>query len=376
MVEHFQETPENLPDKASNLIPVDLAASFSTTQSSPWFIAAFIEHTISSIITQRIFEPFLFVLSGRLRSADALFLEMSRNLKSKSTRREASWRQRTLHAAYTAANAKQTINNIANDIIDEIMDAIRYFTDRAKWQHVTAAVRRIVKTAAETWRYARLESSVVVASMDGHEIANASNGRGEENVASQDKGKKVLLALFPLIKREALYGVSEEEFKPLDAGRIYSQGRVLYADDANRLTRIEELQGGQSGIQAVLSSKDMQASQKPQLTRSARPQSPLVPAELPPVMSPDDSRWNDGPGVEQRRSDQEQGLNSASASAKVPQSGTVPIDQEVARGSPTPSTRQSSIWTNASGQGTPSASRAASGKDLERPHRLASAVEN
>ena len=316
----------------------------------------------------------MFVLSGRLRSADALFFEMSRNLKSKSTRREASWRQRTLHAAYTAAGAKQTINNIANSIIHEIMDAIRYFTDRAKWQHVTLAVRRIVKTAAETWRYARLESPAVIASMDGNEIANASDG-GKENLASQDKGKKVLLALFPLIKREALYGVSKDEFKPLDGGRIYSQGRVLYADEANRLTRIEETRGGQSGMQAVLFSKDMQASQKPQSTRSARPQSPLIPAELPPVMSPEDASWNDAPGVEQPRLDQENGLDSASAFTQAPQSRNAPIDQEVARESPTPSARQSSISTTASGQSTPPASIAASGKDLERPHRLTSTTE-
>ena len=375
-MEHFQHSPQNLPDKASRLIPVDLAASFSSTQASPWFIAAFIKHTISSIITQRIFQPFLFVLSGRLQSADALFLEMSRNLKSKSTRREASWRQRTLHAAYTAANAKQTINNIANGIIDEIMDAIRYFTDRAKWQRVTAAVRRIVKTAAETWRYARLESSVVIASMDGKEIANASDDRGEENFSSQGKEKKVLLALFPLIRREALYGVSEDEFKPLDGGRIYSQGRVLYADETNRFTCIGETQGGQSGMQAVLPSQHVQASQKAQSTRSARPQSPLIPVELPPVMYPEDSSWYDAPGVEQRRSDQEHGLNSASASAQMPQSRTAPIGQEVARGSPTPSTRQSSSSTNASGQSTHAASRAASGKDLERPHRLTGAVES
>ena len=80
---------------------------------------------------------------------------MSQQLRHKSTRREASWRQQTLHAAYTATGAKQAVNRVAAGIVQEIKDEIEYLTCPNEQDQVQVAIQRIVKLAAETWRYAR-----------------------------------------------------------------------------------------------------------------------------------------------------------------------------------------------------------------------------
>lgn len=80
---------------------------------------------------------------------------MSRQLRQKSTRRESSWRQHTLHAAYTAQSAKQAVNKVASDIVKEICTEIKYLISYDEEEQVQTAVRRVVKIAAETWRYAR-----------------------------------------------------------------------------------------------------------------------------------------------------------------------------------------------------------------------------
>ena len=238
---------------------------------------AYVEHTISAIITRRIFEPFLFVLSGRLRPADELFVEMSQNLKRKSIRREALWRQRTLHAAFTAASAKQSINRIATRIVDEIIDAVKPFAQRARWQHVTAAVRHIVKTAAETWRYARLESPLIIASMDSADITRTLGGETAQcpdGAQTFESGRRVLFSLFPTIRREAIREGLPGEFRPEDQGCVYSPGRVLYADNADCGPDASSLHAAQSHPP---SSSNSYHSIETVSARGSRPQSPLVP---------------------------------------------------------------------------------------------------
>lgn len=171
---------------------------------------------------------------------------MSDQLRKKSTRREALWRQRTLHAAYTISSAKQSINKIAAYIVDEVVDAIKYFTNHHRWEQVTVAVRRIIKTAAETWRYARLEVAMITASATADDrpdfqrasnpIETIANGRN-----TPDQQRQLLLSLFPIIEREAIHEDIREEKLPGGQGYIYFPGRMLYSDDPIIVKRLEEI---------------------------------------------------------------------------------------------------------------------------------------
>lgn len=204
------------------------------------------EHLISTIISRRVFQPFLFTISLRRGNPDLLFQSMSDHLRKKSTRREALWRQRTLHAAYTISSAKQSINKIAAYIVDEVVDAIKYFTNHHRWEQVTVAVRRIIKTAAETWRYARLEVAMITASAtadDRPDFQQASNLL--ETIANgpnaPDQQRQLLLSLFPIIEREAIHEDIREEKHPGAQGYIYFPGRMLYSDDPIIVKRLEEI---------------------------------------------------------------------------------------------------------------------------------------
>ena len=197
------------------------------------------EHHISSIITRRIFDPFLFVLGSRVLSVDYLFKDWAETMKRKSTKREALWRQRTLHAAYTASSAKQSINKIATHIVDEIVEAIKHFAHHTRWQHMTVAVRRVVKTAAETWRYARLELGLITASMSGEDIARSPDPGPRDSPNNDEDARtqvaKILFARFPLIKRDSVPEDLKTESDTEDKGYTYSRGRVLCSDDPDVL---------------------------------------------------------------------------------------------------------------------------------------------
>jgi len=146
---------EVLPSYASSKKPADLPDFTSDSAASIGIRAAYVQHIISYTLTIQVFQPFLFTLSRRHEPANRLFEDMSRQLRQKSTRRESSWRQHTLHAAYTAPSAKQAVNKAAADIVKEICSDIKYLLSYDEEEQVHAAVRRIVKIAAETWRYAR-----------------------------------------------------------------------------------------------------------------------------------------------------------------------------------------------------------------------------
>lgn len=366
--EHFKDGPRALPEKTKRLMLAGLPSFLSEVESSSHLRMAFVEHTISRIITQRIFEPFLFVLSGRLRPADALFMEMSHDLKRKSTRREALWRQRTLHAAYTASSAKQSINNIARYIVDDIVDAIKDLVDRTIWEYVSAAVRRIVKTAAETWRYARLESPLIVASMDSNQIAKARAGGSVEPL---NPGKEVLLSLFPIIKREAAYGGSENEMKPIDEGYIYSHGRVLCSGDTVPLIYQAKSQTGHTITNAASPLTEVRISKEPNPRKTSRPQSPLVPVPLPAMRFPQDHQWSDSPPSGHPDGENTRLINEASRFTGQDHEPIMhPVEQEGASRSSATSSRHSSTTTTASGESARSAGRTASIQDLgalERP---------
>jgi hypothetical protein len=179
---------------------------------------------------------------------------LSTDIRRKSVRREALWRQQTLRAAYTTSDAKQSINVVAAVIVDEIVDHIRHFADPKHLDSLLVGVRKIVKLAAETWRLARVERELIIAVMPSAEDEQTSNEEWEEHAdegnASPDlretagdaaPKRRVLLRVSPRIVREAVHEdfLSEDGEKRMPC--IYSSGVVLYDDSPSVIARRAEL---------------------------------------------------------------------------------------------------------------------------------------
>jgi hypothetical protein len=148
-------TKEPLPNYVLSKLPVDLPDFTSDTPAAITILANYVQYLISSILNTLVFQPFIFTLSRRHEPVNEYFDDVSQQLRRKSTRREAHWRQHTLYAVYTAPDAKRAVNKVAADITKNICDELRYLISFEDEEQMHAAVRRIVKIAAETWRYAR-----------------------------------------------------------------------------------------------------------------------------------------------------------------------------------------------------------------------------
>ena len=166
---------------------------------------------------------------------------MSAKLRQKSIRREALWRQHTLHAAYTVSSAKQSINKIAAVIVEEILGELEHFANPAQLEHITVAVRRIVKIAAETWRYARLEREMITATMTAAEYPDKFDGASASGNFSHGSPPEVLLPLLPFIEREPTHEDLRSAANKNDAGCVYSRGVALFSDSPVILARLAEL---------------------------------------------------------------------------------------------------------------------------------------
>lgn len=261
---HFTHLPITPPADILSLIPPGIPSFLGDTTSSRELRAAYVAHTISKILTFRVFTPFLFSLGRRFDKADGLFTAMSNQLRGKSTRKEAIWRQHTLVAAFTSSNAKQRINSAAGSVVDEIVNAIKYFTDPSEEDAIRVSMRRIVKLAAETWRFARLEREIIAAKMpavddDSKEYKGVDFWPAQTfdsaryalpvNTAVEQfqERPRILLRLFPVIHREAMhecFRFTEKEKE--DNGCVYSYGLALYDNAAPLVAREEELR--QAGL--------------------------------------------------------------------------------------------------------------------------------
>ncbi|KAF2186841.1 hypothetical protein K469DRAFT_629525 [Zopfia rhizophila CBS 207.26] len=255
---HFVHLPVTPPPDVLANIPPELPSFLGDTIASRQLRAAYIAHTVSKMITFRVFGPFLFSLGRRYDKADSLFLSMSNHIRDKSTRKEAIWRQQTLLAAFTSSGAKQRINTAAGTVVDEIVTAIKYFADPKEEEAIRIAVRRIVKLAAETWRFARLEREMIVATMPAvqdeehgftgpeywpaHKLGESDIQSLAGTVVESDNQPKLLLRLFPVIQREPMHECfrSSEDEKP-DEGFVYHHGLALYDNAPSVVTREEEL---------------------------------------------------------------------------------------------------------------------------------------
>ncbi|KAI9702104.1 MAG: hypothetical protein M1836_001448 [Candelina mexicana] len=251
---HFDNLPISPPDEVMSKIPSGIPSFIANTKASRQLRAAYIQHIVSTTLCYRVFQPFLFSLGRRYDKADTLFQAMSNELRNKSTRKEAVWRQHTLFAAYTASSAKKTINAAAGMVVEEIVNQIKHFADPRQIELINVAVRRIVKLAAEAWRLARLEREMITARMPaaedgkeideewlGHKYPSSSPPKTTGRIAGGGSPRKLLLRLLPIISREPIHHDFRTEAEKNDNGCVYSRGVALYSDSAPVLARLQEL---------------------------------------------------------------------------------------------------------------------------------------
>ncbi|KAJ5641063.1 hypothetical protein N7528_000688 [Penicillium herquei] len=245
--QHFGYLPIDPPKDILSKIPSELPSFLDNTPASRELRCAYVQHVVSKTLTYRVFQPFLFTLGRRYDKADTFFQMLSMDIRRKSVRREAFWRQQTLKAAYTTSDAKQSINVAAAVIVDEIIDHIKHFADPKHLDSLLTGVRKIVKLAAETWRHARVERELVLASFPAPDAESISNDGWEEYGVipaldaspKGDPARHVVLRTFPSILREAAHEdfASGERASPC----IYSQGVLLYSDSPVVMARLQEL---------------------------------------------------------------------------------------------------------------------------------------
>ena len=250
--EYFTYLPIEPPSDILAKIPSGIPQFLDNTPASRELRSAYVQHVISKTLTYRIFQPFLFTLGRRYDKADTFFQMLSIDIRRKSVRREALWRQQTLKAAYTTSDAKQAINVVAAVIVDEIVDHIRHFTDPKHLDALLTSVRKIVKLAAETWRLARVERELIIATMPSAEDDQTANTEWEEFRYDSDSpreapseplssNRRPLLRMLPRIYREAVH----EDFVTEDIEKAtsctYSPGVILYTNSPSVIARRTEL---------------------------------------------------------------------------------------------------------------------------------------
>jgi hypothetical protein len=253
--ECFVELPATTPKERMLLIPDEIPTFMDTTAAAGEIRACYIQYMISSILHDRIFQPFLFTLRRRYGGVDTFLQSLSKDICRKSERREAIWRQTTLRAAYTVSKAKEAINVVTAAIADEIVDEIKHFAHHSGWPAIVFRIQRIVRSAAEMWRFARVEREPIksymddVGSFDSQECAWLESQQdvniGEDSAHAHDacQPRQVILCMLPHIVREAAHeGFLSKAEKIANGPCIYLQGRVLYADSSVVLARRQELQ--------------------------------------------------------------------------------------------------------------------------------------
>lgn len=243
--EHFGYLPIDPPKDIVSKIPSELPSFLDNTPASRELRCVYIQHVVSKTITYRVFQPFLFTLGRRYDKADTFFQMLSMDIRKKSVRREAFWRQQTLKAAYTTSDAKQSINVAAAVIVDEIIDHIKHFADPKHLDSLVTSVRKIVKLAAETWRHARVERELILATFPAPDADTESNDGWVEYAVSPSKTNAtelghVVLRTFPRIIREAAHEdfTTEEE---RGTCCVYAQGTVLRSNSHVIRERKQEL---------------------------------------------------------------------------------------------------------------------------------------
>ena len=232
--------PQALSHDIVARVPPHLRSMFEDSDSDSQLRRAYVAHLITSILVERVFTPFLFGLGRRSEETATLLTDVSDQLRAKSARREATWRQHTLLAAYTTTDAKARMNKEAGKVMDEIVCRIAPFSaDESRLDELRAAVRKIVKLAVETWRYARLERERIEAFMPAVESLECGeqdeglwlpfSGDNDAHLDADHEKQSMLLRIFPVIRREPIQGsFLADENDRSDSGCVYSKGLALY----------------------------------------------------------------------------------------------------------------------------------------------------
>ncbi|KAL8948187.1 MAG: hypothetical protein Q9222_005603 [Ikaeria aurantiellina] len=263
------------PDALIQGIPSGLPHFFVDTPASAQLRVAYVQSLISGILVREVLEPFLFTE----RRVGNLLNDWGESMRSKSTKREAIWRQRTLQAAFSGDKGRSDVNELAARIINEIYSAVKFFADQDKRDQLKKAIRNIVSTTAGTWRYARIELSRIVVSL-------APNGPCKQT-------QEPLLTMFPRIEREPM----PKELrlgKKADKGCVYSRGEFLTTSSPAVIARRRELgevasptvTDGEEGEEGELRASSLPQSlsssseASPEKTLEPRTTSPLIPPPL------------------------------------------------------------------------------------------------
>ncbi|KAG0637955.1 hypothetical protein HOY80DRAFT_888728 [Tuber brumale] len=251
----FSKEFSNLPVPPSGRVlaelPSGLPCMLTNTDASRLIRMAYVQHIISKYLCCRIFQPFMFHLGKRYDKADSYFQAMSKQLRDKSTRKEATWRYYTLLVGYSGASAKKTASVVAVNVIEEIAEHVKPFADQNRMDVITSGISRIVKFAIETWRHARIEREIFTASMSldrtnrnlwlghlyEHEKPYADNPALVAQLKSLRCRHEIILPLLPIFSRE---GTLPSLYRPgasLDNGVVFSKGIALYTDCLPALQR-------------------------------------------------------------------------------------------------------------------------------------------
>ncbi|KAG0124714.1 hypothetical protein HOY82DRAFT_581765 [Tuber indicum] len=232
-------------------LPSGLPCMLVNTDASRLIRMAYVQHIISKYLCYRIFQPFLFYLGKRYDKADSFFQVMSKQLREKSTRKEATWRYYTLLVGYSGSNAKRTAGVAAANVIEEIAEHVKPFADQQRMDVITSGISRIVKFAVETWRHARIERETFTASMSldrtnqnswlGHFYENekpyADNPALVAKLKSLRCRHEIILPLLPVFSREGTLPSLHRPGALLDNGLVFSKGVALYMDCLPALQR-------------------------------------------------------------------------------------------------------------------------------------------
>ena len=248
------------------------------------------------------------------RTIGQAFAQVAATIRNKSTMKESCWRQQTLFAIYSSADAKTSINKVAGEIIEEIFAATKALAARKWHSHIHEALRRLVKTAVEAWRYASMEPSRITASMSKATVVRNVNDNTSGSAA-------VALVLFPRIAREPLHEDLRNEMNKDDKGCIYSEGQVVKWDDPVLLACRAEEKRGHSPPE--LNHRKLDKSNTPFTTHSSgkenstaarseeRTGSPLLPKDASQSQSPnfggrsnDDASYSSSSGSDTDRTPQ------------------------------------------------------------------------
>ncbi|RPB02251.1 hypothetical protein L873DRAFT_1878398, partial [Choiromyces venosus 120613-1] len=247
----FSDLPVPPSGRVLAELPSGLPCMLANTDASRLIRMAYVQHIISKYLCHRIFQPFLFYLGKRYDKADSFFQSMSKQLREKSTRKEAIWRYYTLLAGYTASNAKRTASVAATNVIEEIAGHVKPFADQNRMEVITSGISRIVKFAIETWRHARVEREIFTASMSldvsnenswiGHlyeqEKPYADNPTLVGQLRSLRCRHEIILPLLPIFSREGTLPSLHRPGASLDDGFVFSKGIALYMDSLPALQR-------------------------------------------------------------------------------------------------------------------------------------------